>query len=164
MASYRLIGELAEGQQDGQVRCALARHARHVHVVLRRQCAGRGEVVQCVLRQSELRAFGVRSGQVEVAPVDAQIVAGAVEHALIAGADVEHGEALRARAAPGDGLVRGVDGDDRVYVDQDGQIVVVFARGAYGEVSHGAGEDVEVFGKCRREEADREADAGGTEL
>jgi hypothetical protein len=55
---------------------------------------------------------------VKVAPIDAEIIAGTIEDALLLGPDVEDRERAGARASPGDALVRCVDGDDGIDVDE----------------------------------------------
>ena len=65
----------------------------------------------------------------KVAPVDAEIVAGTVEDALIARADAEDGGSAGARFTPGDGLVGGVDGDDGIDIEEDGEVVIGISGG-----------------------------------
>ncbi len=63
--------------------------------------------------------FVVGYGEVEVAPVDAEVVAGAVEDVLVARADGEHGLRLGLIARVGDGLAGSVHGDDGIDVEED---------------------------------------------
>ncbi len=100
------------------MRCVLAGHARHVHVVARRHGAIGREAFDGVARLGELRVFAIGSSEMKVAPVDAQIVAGSIEDTLVARANVENGETLGARTSPGHGFIRGVDGDDRIHIDK----------------------------------------------
>ena len=55
---------------------------------------------------ADLSIRSIGSGEMEVAPVNAEIVAGTVQDALIARADVKNGKAMRAGTAPGNGFIR----------------------------------------------------------
>ena len=82
---------------------------RHVHLVRRWKDAEVDETLQGLRGCNSQRTLVVRNGEVEVTPVDAEIVAGAAEDALIARAHAEDGESAGLGAAPGDGLVLRVD-------------------------------------------------------
>ena len=62
----------------------------------------------------------VGQGDVEVSPVDAEVVAGTVEDILIARADGEDVEGCRLVARGDDLLAAIIDGKDGVGVEQDG--------------------------------------------
>ena len=122
------------------------------------------EAVDGFRRFAELGVGVVGHGEMEVAPVDAQVVAGTIEDALIAGTDVEDREIAGLRAAPGDRLVIRIDGDDRIDVKQDGNIVAALADGREGEIRHGPREDIKILGECRRKERQRQIHTAGPEL
>ncbi len=101
----------------------------------------------------------------EVAPVDAQVVAGAIEDVLIARAYGEDFEERGARAGGDDALAAIVDGDERIDVEQDGDVMTGAAGGVCrpSEIGNGAGVDVEIAGHGRSEECELDDDAGGRE-
>ena len=100
----------------------------------------------------------------EVAPVDAEIIAGAAEDVLIARADIEDGKVGGLGAAPGYGLIGSVNGDDGIHVDKNRDLVAAVAAGGEAEIGDGARKDVEVFGKCGRKEGGGEFDTRCLEL
>lgn len=78
----------------------------------------------------------------EVAPVDAEVVARPVEWALFLRTDVEDVESVGVRAAPGDGLVGRVDCNARIDVEEESDLVggTVGGRDGPREVGDGARE------------------------
>ena len=164
MLAHGLAAELSERQQDGQIRCTVAGHARHVHVVGWGKRAGLDEAFQCDLRQGKLRAGVVWRCEMEVAPIDAQIVARTIQNALILRANIQDGEPLSAGTAPGNRFIGSIDRDDRIHIDEDGKIVVTLARCAHSEVSDRAGENIEILREGWREKGDGEADLASFEL
>ena len=66
---------------------------------------------------------GVGDAEMEVAPIDADAISGAMEQGLIAGAEVEESEICCAGAAPGYWLRSVVDGDLRVDVEEEIDVV-----------------------------------------
>jgi hypothetical protein len=76
--------DLAQGKYDAQMRSMIARHPRHVEVVARRQHSRGGKTTQCIGGDGDLRVCRIRHGEMEIAPVDAQIVARAIQNALLA--------------------------------------------------------------------------------
>ena len=104
--------------------------------------------------------------QMEVAPVDAEIVAGTVEDVLVARADGE--DVLgRGLVAGVDDLFGGiVDGDDGIDVEQHGNVMrcAVGRLRRPGEVGHRARENIEIAEDGRREEGEMQVDARSLEL
>ena len=92
-------------------------------------CAGGDEAAQGVAGERSLRGRAVRDDEMKIAPVDAQIVAGTVERrAGRAEPTLSMREPGRAQPAPGHGLIGSVDGDDRIDIDQQRDVVRGRAR------------------------------------
>ena len=88
-----------------------------------------------------------------------------VDGLLFLRADVKDGEAVDVGAAPGDGLVGGVDGDARIDVEKDGDLVgcAVGCGDGPGQVGDGAGEQRQVLREGWGEEGEVEVESGGFE-
>ena len=101
----------------------------------------------------------------EVAPVDADAIAGTIEDGLIACADVEHRKSAGMGTRPRH-LLRGiVDGDGWVDIEQQIDVMRLAVRGdrAPREIGDRARKHIEVFGKERSEEGDAQLQASGGE-
>ena len=99
----------------------------------------------------------------EITPVDAQIVARAVQYALLARARVEHGEPGNAAAPPRHFFIARVHCDQRIRVDQEGNVMRAIARHSEREIRDRPRKQIEIFGKGRREESDRQSHLRGLE-
>ena len=142
------------------MRSAIARRLRHIHIVGGGESAVLQKFRDRVCRCDNGGRLPRRHTQVEIAPVDTEVVARAVEHLLITRADVEQGEAAVLRASPGDRLVVGIDSDATVYIEQEIDLVTAAVGGLDSpcEIGDGAREQIEVLGKGGREELDSQAD------
>ena len=165
VAGDGLSGGDVGGEDDGEVGGSGGWRAGHVHVVGFGEFAGFGEGFGCAPcgDGGGLLAFG--DGQMEVAPVDAEVVSGAIERALFLRADVEDGEAVGLGAAPGDGLVGGVDGDAGIDIEADGDLVsdAVGRRDSPSQVGDRAREEGQILREGRGEKGEVEVESGGLE-
>jgi hypothetical protein len=80
----RRAGHRAEMQLDGEMSRAIARGGGHVHQIGCVECALLGEGAQRVGVFAGDCVLSVGHGEVEVTPVNTQVVAAFVEHALVA--------------------------------------------------------------------------------
>src|SRR5882724_13286123 len=88
------------------------------HGIAGRKMACRGKGFGCV-RCNDCRAvLGLRNCQMKVTPVNAKVVAGAVENVLVTRADGENVERGGLIAEGDDLLARLVDRDVRIYIEQ----------------------------------------------
>src|ERR1700736_6132096 len=99
------------------------------------------EFFRCCRRFYDLGVFGIRDGEMKVAPVDAEIVSGAVQRLLVARADVEHGKTCSSGTPPDHWLVAAVDCDARIGVEIESYLmtVTVGCPRLPGEISDGPG-------------------------
>ena len=111
-------------------------------------------------------ALAAVGGQVEIAPVDAQVVAALGEHRLLARADAQERQAIELEARSGRRLVRGVDHQVGRGVEVDLHLVILAIGGGGGPLQIGerAREHVEIVGQRRREEGEPDVGAGAGEF
>ena len=95
-------------------------------------------------RRNTFAAFG---GQVEIAPVDAKIVAVLGQHGLFERSHAEHIEPPEAEPGPRDGLVGGIDNDVGGGVDINGGLVRPSVGGSRfpNDVSHRSRERIQIL-------------------
>ena len=145
------------------MRGVIAWHPRHVEVVARRQRSSGDKTAHGIGGDGNLRVSGVGNGEMEIAPVDAQIVARAVQNALLARARVEHGERGNAAPPPRHFFIARVYGDQRIHVDEERNVVRALAGRRKREIRDRPRKQIEIFGKGRREKCDRQSDLRGLE-
>ena len=134
--------------------------------------AGRGRLVgrQLALADERLGAGAgagvggsnlvLRGGGVDVAPVDAQVVALLLEDRLVLRADAQDGETALVLPRPDDFLGRLVDRQVGAVAEIDGDGVVAAVHGAHvpGQIRQRPGQHVEVVGQGRRGEREGDFD------
>ena len=121
----------------GAVRCL-----GYVHRVADGELPGGGESLGGMRCDGGGVILVARNRETEVAPVDTQVVSGAVEDLLVLGADGEDIERRGLVAERGDGLAGVVDGDEGVDVEKQGDLMGCSIGRLCGprQVGDGAGE------------------------
>ena len=122
---------------------------------------GAHDVAHLVLIADELTDFTPGGGEVEVAPLDAEIVSRAVQRGLIGLAHLDGGHTGYGQNLPLGGIVPSLVHDELLGGQDgsgDGVILAVHRLVGQGDVAHGAGQDGEIVGEQGRGEADGEAD------
>ena len=106
-----------------------------------------------------------RGREMQPAPVDADLVAGPLEHGLAFRADPERLDLAGAMPAPDDPLLRHGDGPHRRDVEVEAHLVLtpVERTDGAGKIGHRPGENVQIVGQCWRGETECELDACGLE-
>ncbi len=158
-------GDLAHVEDDGHLRHEAVEGDGAVHDVGGGERAVGGELPVRVDGDGAEGVLVARGDEVQVAPVDAEVVAGAVEDALVAGADGEDVGGFRLVAGEEDLLAVEAGGDVRVCAEVDADVVgaAVERVGGPGDVGDGAAEEVEVVEEGRGEEGQVELDGAVAE-
>src|SRR5271155_4235039 len=105
--------------------------AGHFHAIGSWQCTGIEETGDCFRRCDERRAFLTGNGEIEIAPVDTQIIACAVKDSLITRSDAQNLEVRNLGPSPGYVFICRVHGHSGIHVQQDSYGMRTPVRRAY---------------------------------
>ena len=100
------------------------------------------------------------SDDVQISPIDAEIVAGLFEDGLLLGAHTQHLQFSDVISRPGDRLMHVVDGDicGSVEVSLNAMRAAIGGLYAPGQVGHGPRQHIQIAGESRREKCYRNSD------
>ena len=166
MALDRLGADRAQVKHHGKMRTLPGRSLRHGERIAGRELSVRSKVRCGVRRNHQVRLFIFGYRQAEVAPVDAEIVTGAVEQVLVARSCGEHIQ-LRGLIAAHDNLLTAViDGNDGIDVEQERDLMgsAVGRARSPREIRDGPREHIDIVHHRRGEERKFQRDAALAEL
>src|SRR5271155_672759 len=119
MPAHGLRSRRIHGKSYRKMDRAVAWLAGHFHTIGTWQCTGIEESGDRIRRCDERSAYLVGNGEIEISPVDTQIITCAVKDSLITRYDAQKLEVRNLGPSPGDFFIRRAHGHSGIHVEQD---------------------------------------------